>query len=418
MALLAGRGTRRPGHRPPARIDLTRYGTAARRALAGRRARRRAGARRALVRAVGHPHARARELEAVVPARTRRPRLQPAGGADMTADRSYFGKYRATVLNNVDPQVQGRIQVQLGDRYGLFPVDLGAAGVAVRRRRAQPGWSRCRSSGRCVWVEFEAGDPDYPIWTGAFWPDPAGFPPLALAGATPATPNIHLQTTTGDQVTLSDNSRQAGFSQDPRPARRSSSAQPGSRIMNGQGASIVMVRAFGDHQQRCAGRSPERPRQRDDARTGAARRRELPCPHGAHADDRRRQPAGDGRRHARRGAHRPGDRRRVPVHGCSPPSRSRASPPAGSWARPGSRPAARRCSSSRAGAIVPVGRPDPRRAADHRGHARRGWSRHEPAGLSLRPHRARAAPTPSPTAATRTSARCSSCSSSPCRASG
>ena len=34
---------------------------------------------------------------------------------------SYYGKYRATVLNNLDPQSQGRINVQLGDRYGLFP---------------------------------------------------------------------------------------------------------------------------------------------------------------------------------------------------------------------------------------------------------------------------------------------------------
>ena len=37
------------------------------------------------------------------------------------AARAIYGKYRATVLNNVDPQLQGRIQVQLADRYGLFP---------------------------------------------------------------------------------------------------------------------------------------------------------------------------------------------------------------------------------------------------------------------------------------------------------
>ena len=32
--------------------------------------------------------------------------------------------------------------------------------------------------GASVWIEFEHGDPDYPIWTGCFWADagPAAGP--------------------------------------------------------------------------------------------------------------------------------------------------------------------------------------------------------------------------------------------------
>jgi len=150
----------------------------------------------------------------------------------------YYGKYRAAVLNNADPQLQGRIQVQLGDRYGLFPSTWAMpafpfAGIAS-------GVVALPAIGSSVWVEFEAGDPDYPIWSGSFWPDPAGFPPLALAGATPATPNIHLQTSLGTSVTLSDNPAQQVFITTLTGATVMIGTA-GITIMNGQGASIAMV---------------------------------------------------------------------------------------------------------------------------------------------------------------------------------
>jgi uncharacterized protein involved in type VI secretion and phage assembly len=150
----------------------------------------------------------------------------------------YYGKYRAAVLNNADPQLQGRIQVQLGDRYGPFPSTWAMpafpfAGIAS-------GLVALPAVGSSVWVEFEAGDPDYPIWSGAFWPDPAGFPPLALAGATPMTPNIHLQTSLGTSVTLSDNPAQEVFIKTLTGAMVMMGTA-GITIMNGQGASIAMV---------------------------------------------------------------------------------------------------------------------------------------------------------------------------------
>jgi uncharacterized protein involved in type VI secretion and phage assembly len=94
--------------------------------------------------------------------------------------------------------------------------------------------------GSMVWVEFEAGDPDFPVWSGAFWPDPSGFPPLALSGATPATPNIHLQTTTGTSLTLSDNPAQQLLLKTATGAMVVIGAA-GITITNGQGASIAMT---------------------------------------------------------------------------------------------------------------------------------------------------------------------------------
>ena len=34
---------------------------------------------------------------------------------------SYFGKYRATVINNIDPEMRGRLQVMVPDVLGLVP---------------------------------------------------------------------------------------------------------------------------------------------------------------------------------------------------------------------------------------------------------------------------------------------------------
>jgi uncharacterized protein involved in type VI secretion and phage assembly len=150
----------------------------------------------------------------------------------------YYGKYRATVLNNVDPQLQGRIQVQLGDRYGPFPSTWAMPAFAFAGIGS--GVVALPPMGSSVWVEFEAGDPDYPIWTGAFWPDPAGFPPLALAGATPVNPNIHLQTTLGTSVTLSDNPAQEVFVKTT-TGNMITVGAAGILIKNSAGASIAMM---------------------------------------------------------------------------------------------------------------------------------------------------------------------------------
>jgi len=156
----------------------------------------------------------------------------------MSTGPRFYGKYRATVLNNLDPQLQGRIQVQLADRYGLFPSTWAMPAFAFAGKGN--GIVALPQVASAVWIEFEAGDPDYPVWSGAFWPDPAGFPPLALVGATPVTPNIHVQTSTGTSVTLSDNPAQQVLLKTATGALVMIGTA-GITITNGQGASIAMV---------------------------------------------------------------------------------------------------------------------------------------------------------------------------------
>ncbi len=80
----------------------------------------------------------------------------------------FFGKYRALVTDNNDLEGRGRLQVQvpnvMGDQliWALPCVDY--AGDSVGLYAMPPVGAGC-------WVEFEGGDPSYPIWVGCFWSD-------------------------------------------------------------------------------------------------------------------------------------------------------------------------------------------------------------------------------------------------------
>jgi hypothetical protein len=115
----------------------------------------------------------------------------------------YYGKYRGAVLDNIDPEQIGRVLVQVPDVLGLLPASwampcVPAAGI-------QSGCFIVPPIGSQVWVEFEQGNPDYPIWTGGFWGLVADVPVFATAPpAIPPGQNIVLQTTGQNMVMVSD----------------------------------------------------------------------------------------------------------------------------------------------------------------------------------------------------------------------
>jgi hypothetical protein len=115
----------------------------------------------------------------------------------------YYGKYRGLVIENIDPEQIGRILVQVPDVFGEVPASwampcVPAAGI-------QAGCFIVPPIGSKVWVEFEQGDPDYPIWTGGFWGLVAEVPFFAIAPpALPPGQNIVLQTSGQNMLLLSD----------------------------------------------------------------------------------------------------------------------------------------------------------------------------------------------------------------------
>lgn len=112
-----------------------------------------------------------------------------------------YGKYRGTVINNVDPMQIGRIQAMVPDVAGFVPGTwampcLPMAGINT-------GIFTVPMIGSGVWIEFERGDPDYPIWVGGYWGSAAEVPVMARM-VPPGVSGITIQTTLKNGIVVSD----------------------------------------------------------------------------------------------------------------------------------------------------------------------------------------------------------------------
>jgi uncharacterized protein involved in type VI secretion and phage assembly len=116
------------------------------------------------------------------------------------SDQKYFGKYRGMVINNIDPMQMGRLMVQVPD-ISIIPSTWAMPCFPVTGK--QMGVWVLPVIGSGVWVEFEQGNTDYPVWVGCFPGSAADVPALALAG-NPVSPSIVLQTTLQNTLMISD----------------------------------------------------------------------------------------------------------------------------------------------------------------------------------------------------------------------
>ena len=119
----------------------------------------------------------------------------------MPAEEKYYGKYRGLVLNNVDPMGKGRLMVQVPDVLGLSISSWAMPCVPVAG--IQTGHYVVPLIGAGVWIEFEGGNPDYPIWVGGFWGSRAEIPATANL-ATPGVPVMILESPLKNAFVISD----------------------------------------------------------------------------------------------------------------------------------------------------------------------------------------------------------------------
>jgi cytoskeletal protein CcmA (bactofilin family) len=123
-------------------------------------------------------------------------------GGQMRPPRLYWGKYRAKVLDNIDLLELGRLMVQVpsvpGEVLNWALPNSPYAGMLV-------GFFALPPIGANVWVEFEGGNPNYPIWAGCFWEE--GEVPVQ-----PAIPEKKVWRTDFITIELDDTPGEGGLS--------------------------------------------------------------------------------------------------------------------------------------------------------------------------------------------------------------
>jgi uncharacterized protein involved in type VI secretion and phage assembly len=157
----------------------------------------------------------------------------------MIAGVKYYGIYRGTVLSNIDPLNIGRITALVPDAGGLTPSTWATPCVPLAGK--QMGTFMVPQVGAGVWIQFEGGDPDRPVWSGGWWGSAAEVPALALAGPV-GDPNIVIQTTLQNAIVISDLPGPTGGIMLKSTTGASIIVNDtGIYIQNGKGASIVMT---------------------------------------------------------------------------------------------------------------------------------------------------------------------------------
>jgi uncharacterized protein involved in type VI secretion and phage assembly len=89
-------------------------------------------------------------------------------------DHKYYGKYRGIVVDNNDPEKLGRLKVKVPSVLGNDVVTGWAMPCLPYGGIANQGFLAIPEIDAGVWVEFEAGDLEYPVWVGTYWGKPGG----------------------------------------------------------------------------------------------------------------------------------------------------------------------------------------------------------------------------------------------------
>jgi hypothetical protein len=142
-----------------------------------------------------------------------------------------FGKFRGVVSDNRDPLFLGRIRAKVVDVFG--DNESGWALPALPYAGKDVGLFLVPPTDAFVWIEFEHGDPEYPIWSGCFW----------AQGEVPASPAVsEMKVLKTDLVTLTINDLPGagGLTIETTQGMKIVISVSGIEIDNGMGASIKL----------------------------------------------------------------------------------------------------------------------------------------------------------------------------------
>jgi uncharacterized protein involved in type VI secretion and phage assembly len=89
-------------------------------------------------------------------------------------ERCFYGKYRGLVVDNADPEQLGRLKLKVPSVLGSDVVTGWAMPCVPYGGAVNQGMLFIPEVDAGVWVEFEEGDLEFPIWVGTFWSKPGG----------------------------------------------------------------------------------------------------------------------------------------------------------------------------------------------------------------------------------------------------
>ncbi|NDJ78493.1 MAG: baseplate assembly protein [Chloroflexi bacterium] len=113
----------------------------------------------------------------------------------------FTGKFRGTVSDNADPDGIGRLKVRIPEIFG--DNDSGWAMPCVPYAGEGVGLFLIPPVGASVWVEFEQGNTEFPIWVGCFW-NPSAVPGTSSTPAERGDPQQKVLKTDAGTITIND----------------------------------------------------------------------------------------------------------------------------------------------------------------------------------------------------------------------
>jgi uncharacterized protein involved in type VI secretion and phage assembly len=150
----------------------------------------------------------------------------------------FFGKYRGTVTDNKDPLMIGRIRANVPDVTG--DADSGWATPCAPFGGSGVGFFAVPAEGAGVWIEFEHGDPDYPIWSGCWFGSATDMPPTLLVPPPPFK-KVMVVTEGGHSILLDDTPGIGGITLETADGAKIVMNALGVEISNGLGASVKLT---------------------------------------------------------------------------------------------------------------------------------------------------------------------------------
>jgi uncharacterized protein involved in type VI secretion and phage assembly len=124
----------------------------------------------------------------------------------------FYGKYRAVVVDNADPENRGRLKLSIPSVLSGDVVSPWALPCAPYGGAPDQGFFFIPEVDAAVWVEFEAGLLDYPIWVGTFWAKPGGSSETPKPGDSQSPPTRKIiRTLKGHSIEMEDKDSEEVF---------------------------------------------------------------------------------------------------------------------------------------------------------------------------------------------------------------